>query len=317
MNKKSFFVFLLIIFLSGCSHVAQENLTSYSSSNGLSINVVENSLSSEYYEGENVNIDLQVENLGNYEVLSDSLFITLSGFNPTSFGKSITELSLSNLNNLSPIFQSNNETLVTGIEYFTFDNLCYQNDIENPYDLKMKFISCYPYETTITSKVCFGDPKSSMNEICTVNEEKEFSNSIGPIQVTSIVENYIGNNEYRFVIDFVNSGTGEVIDKNKINDCSNLDSRSTSLLSISSVKLDGVTLLAESQSSNILNLELPKDKDSVRILNEEGSISFKIRQDQNIDYIGELQVTLSHGYKTSFDKNTIIYDIEGVSGCAE
>jgi len=310
MKLRSVIIFITIIFISGCSHVATNEET-ISSNNGLDIEILENSLSDVYYEGENINIELQVENLGDYTVEKNKFFLYLSGFNPTAFGKNLESLKLSNNNDLTELFNSDNETLVTGIEYFTFDNLCYKNNLDSPYDLNMKFTSCYPYQTIISSKVCFGDPKANNNELCMVNEQKDFTNTLAPIQATSLVENYIGNGDYRFVINFLNSGSGEIIGLDKTSDCSNIDSRSTSLLSINSIKLDGEELI----DSNILNLELPQNKDNVRIINDAGSISFKINQNQDIDYIGDLQVTLSYGYKSSFDKSTVIYDSEGVSGC--
>jgi len=311
MKIKSVLIFLLIVFLSGCSHVANTDNLDLDSNNGLSVAIVENSLSDTYYEGENVNIDLIVENKGDYQVEKNNLNLYLSGFNPTAFGKTVEDLKLFNQNNLSAIFINQNESLITGVEYFTFENLCYKNDLENPYALNLKFIACYPYETVISSKVCFGDPISSNNGVCTVNEPKSYSNSLGPIQGTSLVENYIGNGDYRFVMNFINNGNGDVISPDKTGDCTNIDSRSTSLMSIKSIKLDGEELI----DSEILNLELPQNKDNLRIINNEGSISFKINQPLDIDYVGDLQITLSHGYKTSFDEITTIYDTEGVQGC--
>tara|TARA_B100000287_G_C20272277_1_gene638508 strand:- start:326 stop:583 length:258 start_codon:yes stop_codon:yes gene_type:complete len=85
-------------------------------------------------------------------------------------------------------------------------------------------------------------------------------------------------------------------------------------MSISSIKLDGEEIINNSER---LEMELPSDKDKVRVTNNGASIYFKIKDIESTDYVSDLQVVINYGYKKSFEESTMIYDVEGVSGCEE
>ena len=311
MNLKTILVFVAVILLSGCTGTTEIESQDNTINDGIDVKLLENSLADSYYEGDPFNIELQIDNIGDYEVPSNSFYLTLTGFNPTSFGKNTEDLKLSNSEILEKIFDTNNQSIVSGTEFMSYGDLCHINDLFDPYALNMKFYSCYPYQTEIKSTVCFGEHRSDLNEICTVNEEKEFINSRSPVQATSLSEVYVGNDEYRFMIDFKNLGSGEVIDSDSVSSCTGLSSNSLSAMSIVSITLDGEELINDER----LEMELPSDKDKVRITNNEASVYFKIKDLESTDYVSDLQVVLNYGYKKSFEESTIIYDVEGVSGC--
>ena len=311
MNLKTILVFVAVILLSGCTGTTEIESQDNTMNEGIDVKLLENSLADSYYEGDPFNIELQIDNIGDYEVPSNSFYLTLTGFNPTSFGKNTEDLKLSNSEILEKIFDTNNQSIVSGTEFMSYGDLCHINDLFDPYALNMKFYSCYPYQTEIKSTVCFGEHRSDLNEICTVNEEKEFINSRAPVQATSLSEVYVGNDEYRFMIDFKNLGSGEVIDSDSVSSCTGLSSNSLSAMSIVSITLDGEELINDER----LEMELPSDKDKVRITNNEASVYFKIKDLESTDYVSDLQVVLNYGYKKSFEESTIIYDVEGVSGC--
>tara|TARA_B100000902_G_scaffold4028_1_gene5159 strand:- start:1051 stop:1992 length:942 start_codon:yes stop_codon:yes gene_type:complete len=311
MNLKTILVFVAVILLSGCTGTTEIEAQDNTINDGIDVKLLENSLADSYYEGDPFNIELQIDNIGDYEVPSNSFYLTLTGFNPTSFGKNTEDLKLSNSEILEKIFDTNNQSIVSGTEFMSYGDLCHINDLFDPYALNMKFYSCYPYQTEIKSTVCFGEHRSDLNEICTVNEEKEFINSRAPVQATSLSEVYVGNDEYRFMIDFKNLGSGEVIDSDSVSSCTGLSSNSLSAMSIVSITLDGEELINDER----LEMELPSDKDKVRITNNEASVYFKIKDLESTDYVSDLQVVLNYGYKKSFEESTIIYDVEGVSGC--
>jgi len=311
MNLKTILVFVAVILLSGCTGTTEIESQDNTINDGIDVKLVENSLTDSYYEGDPFNIELQIDNIGDYVVPNNSFYLTLTGFNPTSFGKNTEDLKLSNSEILEKIFDTNNQSIVSGTEFMSYSNLCHINDLFDPYTLNMKFYSCYPYQTEIKSTVCFGEHRSDLNEICTVNEEKEFSNSRSPVQANSLSEVYVGNDEYRFMIDFKNLGSGEVINSDSVPSCTSLSSNSLSSMSIVSITLDGEELINDER----LEIELPSDKDKVRITNNEASVYFKIKDLESTDYVSDLQVVLNYGYKKSFEESTIIYDVEGVSGC--
>ena len=312
MNIKSLVLFVLVIFLSGCTADTADTTLGSSANDGIDVKILDNSLSNTYYEGDPFNLELQIDNIGDFALPNNSFYLTLTGFNPTSFGKTAEELKLSNSGTLDAIFDTNNQSIVSGTEFISYDNLCHINDLIDPYSLNMKFYSCYPYQTEIKSTVCFGEHRSELNEICTVNEEKEFTNSRSPVQATSLSEVYVGNNEYRFMIDLLNSGSGEIINSDSVDSCTNISSNSLSSMSISSIKLDGEEIINNSER---LEMELPSDKDKVRVTNNGASIYFKIKDIESTDYVSDLQVVINYGYKKSFEESTTIYDVEGVSGC--
>lgn len=311
MNIKTILVFVTVILLSGCIGDTTVETQDTLINDGIDVKILDNSLADSYYEGDPFNIEVQIDNIGDYAIPENSFYLTLTGFNPTSFGKTTEDLKLSNSASLDSIFDTNNQSIISGTEFMSYSDLCHINDLIDPYKLNMKFYSCYPYQTEIKSTVCFGEHRSDLNEICTVNEAKEFTNSRSPVQATSLSEVYVGNDEYRFMIDFRNLGSGEVIDSQSVESCTSLSSNSLSSMSIISIKLDGEELINDER----LEMELPNDKDKVRITNNEASIYFKIKDLESTDYVSDLQVVLNYGYKKSFEESTIIYDVEGVSGC--
>lgn len=311
MNIKTILVFVTVILLSGCIGDTTVETQDTLINDGIDVKILDNSLADSYYEGDPFNIEVQIDNIGDYAIPENSFYLTLTGFNPTSFGKTTEDLKLSNSASLDSIFDTNNQSIISGTEFMSYSDLCHINDLIDPYNLNMKFYSCYPYQTEIKSTVCFGEHRSDLNEICTVNEAKEFTNSRSPVQATSLSEVYVGNDEYRFMIDFRNLGSGDVIDSQSVESCTSLSSNSLSSMSIISIKLDGEELINDER----LEMELPNDKDKVRITNNEASVYFKIKDLESTDYVSDLQVVLNYGYKKSFEESTIIYDVEGVSGC--
>ena len=321
MNIKTILVFVTVILLSGCTADTADTNSISTANDGIDVKLLDNSFSDIYYEGDPFNIEVQIENIGDYTIpeYDDSVdegtqgfYLTLTGFNPTSFGLTdAMDLRKLSFSGLDSIFDTNNDSIIVGTDIISYRDLCYVNDLTDPYNLNVKFYSCYPYQTVVKSTVCFGEHRSDLNEVCTVNEAKEFTNSRAPVQATSLSEVYVGNDEYRFMIDFKNLGSGNIIDSQFIPTCTSLSSTSLSSMSIASIKLDGEELINDER----LEMELPNDKDKVRITNNEASIYFKIKDLESTDYVSDLQVVLNYGYKKSFEESTIIYDVEGVSGC--
>ena len=89
------------------------------------------------------------------------------------------------------------------------ENARFAFPIESLYTLPLALISCYAYGTATQASVCV----SSLNEsrLCTVGAEKinSNSNSVAPIQITSLKEEVVGN-KLRVLFTIANKLNGKV-----------------------------------------------------------------------------------------------------------
>ena len=114
MNIKTILVFVTVILLSGCIGDTTVETQDTLINDGIDVKILDNSLADSYYEGDPFNIEVQIDNIGDYVIPENSFYLTLTGFNPTSFGKTTEDLKLSNSASLDSIFDTNNQSIISG-----------------------------------------------------------------------------------------------------------------------------------------------------------------------------------------------------------
>ena len=79
--------------------------------------------------------------------------------------------------------------------------------LQNPFSFNIQLDSCYDYATIIESSICVGESSG----VCSIEDDKITgeSNTVAPVQVTSLTEKIEGNKLYVY-FTIANQGTGKV-----------------------------------------------------------------------------------------------------------
>ena len=312
MKRSHLFIVILIIFLSGCSDESIE-VVQTSNSVGLVTGVYADSLPDSLFEGDQIFLQLSVENQGDYDVAEGEYHLNVKGINPAAYDR-LSETDLEHISSvgLLSLGAFGNETIVRGQEVFTIGNsFLYCNDIDNDLPLNLHAKSCYNYGTTSELSGCFIQSSSSTGEgICTVSEYKSVTNSVAPVAITEVAESVAGASEVRFRVKVENLGDGLVFDKYGLGDitetiqkCDDLP-RGTgwNVIYIDSITLDGARIdnpPADAISS--FNYEggvehLANGRNRFRLDNTgSGRFSFTYGA-SSLDFVGKVGIELSYGY---------------------
>jgi len=315
--KLALFLVLVILF-SGCTGTDTESEV-VANTKGVSFDIYADTLQPQIYEGQTFGFQVMAKNEGSYSVPTGHFNLYLEGINPLSYSLTPADFVKPNAAELTSVGVYNEEVSVRGQEVFSFDNLCYKNDLESSLDLDLHLRSCYGYETNAKVSACFGEAYSQFNEICTVTESKTVTNTLAPIQVTEILESAAGEDNYRFIVKVKNTGSGEVFSQyaslesthsdlsasiaDSTAQCRNLNPSDSDIIYIENIRVDGLELLG----TEAVSIETKRTNDEVsalnmskgnyfNLVNNEGQFIFKLNQVTDVDYVGTLEIVLGYGY---------------------
>jgi hypothetical protein len=299
------FVILLIV-LTGCKGgPSEQNIKDdyHKGTQGITINFINNAPPSRVYEGDDLDISIEVKNKGAYPT-SNSFKgkLELSGFDPSSIrgswdgGNSIpTDLEGKN--------QYNPEG---GYEVMTYK----ARDVRVPFDAdyyepNILVHSCYDYKTTADVIVCLDpDPYKVVEEkkVCSIQNVIVGGGQGAPVAVTKIEEE-VGSDQIYFRVYVSNVGGGSVMLPRSYNDCP------------FDVKLDDLNKITA-------KIKLPYDaspdcspkgtaSDPIRLNNGNGYIFCKFRKPATDSaYTTSLNVELDYSYSDSISKQIKIINIK-------
>jgi len=161
-------------------------------------------------------VNIVVENVGEADVGvgTDNPYVTsrIEGINPTSFGLVDADLEKELDVPLRGARKNFDGTIIGGlIANFVFEGLNFQGDLQGNDLLTLRGTVCYDYENTATTQLCFkNDIIESVQDatICTLTGEKIVHNSGGPLHVSQVIQNPLGENKVQvnFVIEHVGPG---------------------------------------------------------------------------------------------------------------
>jgi len=326
---RNLFIFLFIIFLSGCAHIVESEAEISEESIGIKTSVYANTFPDQVFEGVDFSIQMIAENLGGYTIPVNNYYLFLRGFNPATLNVSSTDIIKSSSNTLESIAVFGNESTIRGQEVFDFSELCYNKQITDKLPITFFLKSCYEYQTTAEASVCFSKTYSAATEtpLCTVTGTKSVSNTGAPIQITSISETPAGENKYRFLVILKNNGNGEVFSKYSANtdtsltqtqilnesmaSCNDVAPNNRNIVFIDSIMIDGVEQIG---GSNIL-LEPERVKivagfneAYLNLINGEGRFSFVYTKSDSLEYVSNLVIKVGYGYSAEQQLTTVILD---------
>lgn len=300
--KKS--VILLLIVLIGCATTttkegAQPADFRYGTE-GLSMFFVPNLPPPRLFGGEPFNAMIQIENKGTTDLQPGSLFIYLSGFDPTI----ITGLYQTG-QDLKEVLRGRGPYITKGdISAVNFNGRIAALPVDK-YQPTIMATACYEYATTAGAQVCI-DPNpyapTSMQKVCTPGVVSLGSQG-APVAVTN-VEVSPSPGVTRFKIDISNVGGSTVFKPGKLVECSpygtGLTFNDVDFVQVLDVKVSGVP---------IKNKCRPLDNDFIRLTNGVASLFCELPKESmrgEAAYLTPLNIVLKYGYRQSISTSVEI-----------
>jgi len=128
--------------------------------------------------------------------------------------------------------------------------------LQNMFVLPLVLTSCYTYSTRAQGTICIAG--SNESKVCSLKDAKTVSNTAGPVQISDISEEIVGN-KIILSFDILNKGKGQIYLANT--NCDKLmaqdlaESMKQGKINIKISTSDGITCKLQSDAGQILALE--------------------------------------------------------------
>jgi len=159
------------------------------------------------------NIDVLLENIGEYTVLNGKATVTITGISASDFlGTSSTAKSLSTptTDELTEVKKDTEGNKIPGsVADVKFENLAFRTTLAGNAAFPVQAEVCYPYETKAVTDLCIrSDATKTAAGVCQITGQKTVYNSGAPIQVTSVKESVGGRSKVLLTFNVKVVGTG-------------------------------------------------------------------------------------------------------------
>ena len=214
---------VLLLVLVGCGRGPTEQWVEddyHRGTGGVEIQFLKNAPPDRIYEGDRIDISVEVRNLGAYPT-DKSLQgkLEISGFDPSSI-----QGSWDGGNGIPTDLEGRSQyNLEGGYAVMTYSD---RNGVHVPFDAdyyepRIIVHSCYKYKTIANPVVCIDpDPYAVVEErkVCNIQDVSVGAGQGAPVAVT-YVEEEVGSDQIYFRIHIANSGSGSVMLPRAYNDC--------------------------------------------------------------------------------------------------
>jgi len=184
---------------------------------GLKLDFVENAPPEDAYDKGTFPFDVavQLENVGEYTVERDNIYVKISGFDPADFDKTPADMKKNPGEDVRKTYKNSENRKIEGtVTTVEFNGFNYQGNLTGNTPFQIKADVCYDYGTTANSMLCYRenvlDPENDEDDLCDVNEDKKTYNSGAPVQVENLKENARGTDRIGFNFDIKHKGTGDI-----------------------------------------------------------------------------------------------------------
>jgi hypothetical protein len=228
MYKREFAVFFMIgvlfvslVSFSGCAKEEAEEVQTgafyVGGQSGLGMKFIEGQPPDKFFEGDIVDIVVQLENKGEFDIDKGDIEVIISGIPPGSAQEDDGfEYSLTNSDPLIGIKRIGEIITLGAFEDLDFGTVSYTIGLPpgaDPVPRNIFAKGCYMYGANATSNACIREDiyaATTGAQICEVNEEKRVETSAGPIKVAKVQELARGPNKISFTVTLENRGSGDV-----------------------------------------------------------------------------------------------------------
>lgn len=308
--KKELIIILILILLIGCTAIKKQPTkettpTGHRTGNqGLRITFVPNVPPLRLFDTDEVNVLIEVENIGAYTTNGIADRIYLSGFDPAMLA------GIPTIGQTIPVLEGKGPYISTGAtDRIAFKGIPAMLSARNidKYPLRLLATACYEYETTASANICI-DPNpykpSTTEKVCTPQSVSFGGGQGAPIAVTNVqVEASPGIT--RLQIDISNAGGGEAFKPgiDTLQRCSPY-SQGLGFEEIDYIKVYDVSVPGYSVISSCK----PLDQGYARLINGRATIYCEINTAGQSVYMTPVTIRLAYGYK-----NVIFKDLELIS----
>lgn len=240
---------------------------------------------------------IEVRNKGNHDLPPQDCFVQITGMDPNIVGGDFTRPK-SCATGLEVLEGKNVYNTQGGINQLEFrsTNVALPDQVYE-YTPRYNIIACYNYLTTANPQVCL-DPVfyqiSSQQKSCTPKNVVLGGGQGGPIGVSYVNVNMIGNQQAVFEINVVNMGGGTVVSPDSL--LQNCGSNSITYNDLNKVRFN----VELKSGGSALNCK-PRDN-FIRLVNNQGKIVCTATIQSGSAYETPLSIELSYGYIQSIQK---------------
>ncbi|MBU0980618.1 MAG: hypothetical protein KJ709_07450 [Nanoarchaeota archaeon] len=207
----------ILLFLAGCGdgEVDQGSSGAFiGGTRGLNIEFTEGAPPEEIFDtNDKFDINVMIENVGEWHVVKEFAIITIKGINMDDFG--ITSLSKTPDEDLEPAQKDPQGHEIKGTKTnVEFSDLEYVGDVagEVVFD-NLVAQACFGYGTKVQSKICVNEDllgTAGEDRICDPNAQRDVENSGGPVHITEMEESVLGSNKIAFTFTVKHVGGGDI-----------------------------------------------------------------------------------------------------------
>jgi len=202
------------VFIVGC--VQEDDLVTgpfVGGTNGLTIGFGDNAPPDKVFDNndEDFDIIIELENVGEFDILENKIIATLSGIDVRDFGIASASKSLDR--RLEGKSEFRNEVVQGDKDEIIFEEAKYKFDLDADWQTTVRADICYEYQTRATTKACLKRKATDResDDVCQINnQDVKIDNSGAPVQIEEVSSRSSGSNEV--LISFVvrNTASGLV-----------------------------------------------------------------------------------------------------------
>ncbi|MBD3361278.1 hypothetical protein GF358_00645 [Candidatus Woesearchaeota archaeon] len=310
--KKEMVLLTILLLIAGCTPGTQQpdketQPADYRSGNqGLRISFVPNMPPHRIFDTDEINVLIELENMGAYTTEGPADRVYLSGFDPAILsGIKTSGKSIPRLEGKGPYISRG------ATDRVSFSGIPAILSVKNidKYPLRLLATACYEYQTIASANICI-DPNpyklSTTEKVCTPKSVSMGGGQGAPIAVTNIdVEASPGLTRLR--IDVRNTGGGEVFKPgiDTMQRCSpytsGLGFDEIDYVRITDVSMPGYSIMQSCR---------PLDQGYLRLVNGKGTLYCEINTRGQSVYMTPVTIKLDYGYKNVIFKDTEIISVQ-------
>ncbi len=312
MKKKLILLVLIIsvIFIIGCAQ--EDELVSgpfIGGTNGLEIEFVNNEPPDKVFDNneEDFDITIRVENVGEFDILSNKVISTLSGIDTLDFGigspNKVLNFGLEGKEEF-------NGKAVNGEEGdLIYSDAKYKFDLGADFETVVRADVCYEYKTAATTKACIRRKATERDtsDACSVNNENvQVENSGAPVQIEQVSTRTSGTNEVRLSFLVRNVASGIVYPPNTFSgSCGENDDKEDRL---------NLEVRIPSGRYKIICNQLGGAFGEIKLIDNEKAITCRISTSSAPENPVEapINIVASYFYRNAIQKTLIVEDSEDI-----